>query len=121
MRLLTGVDRVLGPLIWVVAAAVVLMLFIGPKLIANDQSSNAQAVAPYAQQLFVTNCGSCHTLSAAGTSGALGPNLDGLGLPASVVASQVQSGGASMPAFAGKLDSGQISALADYVEEASAP
>jgi cbb3-type cytochrome c oxidase subunit III len=28
------------------------------------------------QQLFTTNCGSCHTLSAAGTSGTIGPNLD---------------------------------------------
>jgi cbb3-type cytochrome c oxidase subunit III len=28
------------------------------------------------QQLFTANCGSCHTLSAAGTSGTIGPNLD---------------------------------------------
>ena len=28
------------------------------------------------QQLFTQSCGSCHTLSAAGTSGTLGPNLD---------------------------------------------
>ncbi|HZT94736.1 MAG TPA: c-type cytochrome [Gaiellaceae bacterium] len=28
------------------------------------------------QQLFTQNCGSCHTLSAAGTSGTIGPNLD---------------------------------------------
>jgi cbb3-type cytochrome c oxidase subunit III len=28
------------------------------------------------QQLFTTSCGSCHTLSAAGTSGTIGPNLD---------------------------------------------
>ena len=28
------------------------------------------------QQLFTQNCGSCHTLTAAGTNGAVGPNLD---------------------------------------------
>jgi cbb3-type cytochrome c oxidase subunit III len=28
------------------------------------------------QQLFVKNCGSCHTLAAAGTAGTIGPNLD---------------------------------------------
>jgi len=28
------------------------------------------------QQLFSANCGSCHTLQAAGTSGTIGPNLD---------------------------------------------
>jgi cbb3-type cytochrome c oxidase subunit III len=28
------------------------------------------------QQLFTQSCGTCHTLSAAGTSGAIGPNLD---------------------------------------------
>ena len=28
------------------------------------------------QMLFVDNCGACHTLDAAGTNGAVGPNLD---------------------------------------------
>jgi mono/diheme cytochrome c family protein len=31
-----------------------------------------------AKQLFQTNCGSCHTLAAAGTDGVVGPNLDDL-------------------------------------------
>ena len=30
------------------------------------------------KQLFDTNCGTCHTLSAAGTDGNFGPNLDTL-------------------------------------------
>ena len=29
-----------------------------------------------AQQLFATNCGTCHTLKAGGTDGVVGPNLD---------------------------------------------
>ena len=28
------------------------------------------------KKLFISNCGSCHTLAAAGTSGTIGPNLD---------------------------------------------
>jgi mono/diheme cytochrome c family protein len=30
------------------------------------------------KDLFVTNCGACHTLAAAGTDGVIGPNLDEL-------------------------------------------
>jgi mono/diheme cytochrome c family protein len=30
------------------------------------------------KELFVTNCGSCHTLAKAGTDGVVGPNLDDL-------------------------------------------
>ena len=35
------------------------------------------------QELFVTNCGSCHTLYRAGTDGVVGPNLDELLAPPS--------------------------------------
>lgn len=35
------------------------------------------------KQLFVTNCGSCHTLYKAGTDGIVGPNLDQLLAPPS--------------------------------------
>ncbi|MGZ5333046.1 MAG: c-type cytochrome, partial [Solirubrobacterales bacterium] len=30
------------------------------------------------KELFVTNCGACHTLDKAGTDGVIGPNLDDL-------------------------------------------
>ncbi len=33
------------------------------------------------KDLFVTNCGSCHTLAAAGTEGVVGPNLDDILVP----------------------------------------
>ena len=33
------------------------------------------------KELFVTNCGSCHTLEKAGTDGVVGPNLDDLLAP----------------------------------------
>jgi mono/diheme cytochrome c family protein len=34
--------------------------------------------AETSRELFITNCGSCHTLAAAGTDGVVGPNLDEL-------------------------------------------
>ena len=39
-------------------------------------SAGQRADTQSGQQLFTQSCGSCHTLSAAGTSGTIGPNLD---------------------------------------------
>jgi cytochrome c6 len=38
------------------------------------------------KDLFVTNCGACHTLAEAGTDGVIGPNLDELLAPPSASA-----------------------------------
>jgi mono/diheme cytochrome c family protein len=67
------------------------------------------------REVFVANCGSCHTLSDAGTSGATGPNLDEIGLPASEVEEQVRNGGGGMPAFEGQLTEDEIAQVAAYV------
>jgi cytochrome c6 len=65
--------------------------------------------------IFETNCGSCHTLSDAGTTGTIGPNLDTLRPPQVVVEEQVTNGGGAMPAFAGTLTEQQIADVAAYV------
>jgi mono/diheme cytochrome c family protein len=67
------------------------------------------------KEVFVSNCGGCHTLSAAGTSGTTGPNLDDLQPDEATVEQQVRNGGGGMPAFEGKLSDEQISAVASYV------
>ena len=67
------------------------------------------------KDIFVANCGSCHTLAAAGTSGNVGPNLDDLKPALARVQTQVINGGAAMPAFKGKLTDAQIKAVAKYV------
>lgn len=64
---------------------------------------------------FETNCGSCHTLAEAGTSGEVGPNLDELKPALALVEKQVTNGGAGMPAFQGLLTGKEISAVAAYV------
>jgi mono/diheme cytochrome c family protein len=73
------------------------------------------AAAAQGKQIFTENCGGCHTLKDAGTSGTVGPNLDDLKPPKDVVDRQVTNGGQVMPAFKGKLTPAQIAAVATYV------
>jgi cbb3-type cytochrome c oxidase subunit III len=65
--------------------------------------------------IFTTNCGSCHTLADAGTTGTVGPNLDDIKPTKDKVVTQVTNGGGAMPSFKGTLDEQQIQAVADYV------
>lgn len=65
--------------------------------------------------LFVTSCGGCHTLSDAGTAGAAGPKLDGLGWSYDKILDQINNGkGAMPPGTASGSDAEDISA---YVAE----
>ena len=64
-------------------------------------------------------CAGCHTLAAAGATGTTGPNLDQLKPSTAVVAHQVRSAAAVMPAFKGKLSPAQIQAVAKYVSSSA--
>jgi mono/diheme cytochrome c family protein len=75
---------------FVMFGLVVLLLGVGIPAwaITNEGSESAspQEVPSSLQQgkdLFVTNCGACHTLAKAGTDGVIGPNLDELLAPPS--------------------------------------
>jgi mono/diheme cytochrome c family protein len=55
----------------------------------GSESASPEEVPASLQEgkdLFVTNCGACHTLAKAGTDGVIGPNLDELLAPASATA-----------------------------------
>jgi cbb3-type cytochrome c oxidase subunit III len=67
------------------------------------------------KDIFTANCGSCHVLKDAGTSGTLGPNLDQLKPSFEIAQKQVINGGGPMPAFKGTLTPAQITAVAKYV------
>jgi cytochrome c6 len=119
---LRQVDRVLAPIAWAAAALVVVMLLAGPAVVASDKSAKSGASAGYGSstsadgaQLFKDNCGTCHKLSAAGTSGQVGPNLDNVSLSVPEIEAKVRTGGGAMPSFSGKLSDKEIKAVATYV------
>jgi mono/diheme cytochrome c family protein len=60
-------------------------------------------------------CVSCHTLSDAGATGTVGPNLDQAKPPKSLVVDRVTNGKGVMPSFKGQLTSAEIEAVATYV------
>jgi mono/diheme cytochrome c family protein len=69
-----------GVLLFVLAVVIPWLAFRG----SGDANTGAQEVPAHlktGQALFETNCGTCHTLYAAGTDGNYGPNLDELLAP----------------------------------------
>ena len=133
MSALGGIDRVLGVIGWLAAAALVVMLFVGPVLVAEDEPASGSPPAADGDgsgsgdsgsdqngaELFADNCGGCHTLEAAGTSGVVGPPLDGAGLDSAQVAEIVSNGQGAMPSFSGQLDPAEIEAIANFVADSS--
>jgi mono/diheme cytochrome c family protein len=82
----------------------------------DDSGGDAAAGAT----VFADNdCGNCHTLAAAGSSGTIGPNLDDLQPDFDTVVEQVTNGGGAMPAFGGRLSEQQINDVAAYVSESA--
>jgi cbb3-type cytochrome c oxidase subunit III len=69
--------------------------------------------------VFESNCGSCHVLADAETSGTVGPNLDQAKPTLQKAITQITNGGGAMPAFKGDLTEKQIRALAQYVVEST--
>jgi cytochrome c6 len=125
---LKRVDSVLAVVSWAAAAVLVLMLFIGPQVIAEDKaqptggsagsgggSSGSGGAQVAGKQVFTDNCGSCHTLQAAGTSGQVGPNLDEISLSAEDIEGVVRDGRGGMPSFDGRLSDDEIAAVAAFV------
>jgi mono/diheme cytochrome c family protein len=83
------------------------------------ETTGGEGDAAAGKAVFVANCGSCHTLADAGTTGNVGPNLDTLSPPYDTVVTQVTNGGATMPAFGDTLSEQQIQDVAAYVSSAT--
>jgi cbb3-type cytochrome c oxidase subunit III len=64
-------------------------------------------------------CGSCHSLSDAGTSGTIGPSLDQAKPSVQLAIDRVTNGAGAMPSFSDRLTAAQIRAVARYVAQAS--
>jgi cbb3-type cytochrome c oxidase subunit III len=80
-------------------------------------SGEGQAVS--GKDVFKANCAGCHTLTAAGTSGTVGPNLDKAKPSKALVLDRVTNGKGVMPPFKGTLTDKQIQAVADYVSSSA--
>lgn len=81
----------------------------------SDSGSQSKASGPGAKVFADASCGNCHTLSAAGSSGTVGPNLDELKPSEEQVAEQVREGGGGMPSFRGRLSEKEIADVASFV------
>jgi mono/diheme cytochrome c family protein len=67
-------------------------------------------------EVFVSaGCGSCHAFEPAGSSGSIGPSLDGTSLSVDQIEEQVRNGGGGMPPFEDQLSEEEIAAVAEYV------
>jgi mono/diheme cytochrome c family protein len=84
---------------------------------AEETGGAAASLSAEGKTVFTSNCGSCHTLQAAGTTGTVGPDLDELEPDLATVEHQVVNGGGPMPAFGkeGILNPKEVKAVATYV------
>jgi mono/diheme cytochrome c family protein len=86
----------------------------------TETTGTAQGDAEAGKAVFASaGCGGCHTLEEAGSSGSVGPKLDGLNLSFDRVKEQVENGGGAMPAFKGQLTDQQINDVAAFVSQSS--
>ena len=82
---------------------------------SSSSSGGTENASAEGKQVFTQNCGGCHTLKDAGTTGSVGPDLDQLKPSFDVVEHQVENGGGVMPAFEGTLSDSDIANVSAYV------
>jgi cytochrome c6 len=84
---------------------------------ATTQTTGGEAGdAANGEQVFASaGCGGCHTFSAAGSNGAVGPNLDDAAPSYDAVVEQVTNGGGAMPSFKDELSEQEIRDVAAFV------
>lgn len=86
---------------------------------AAEETDEAPAeLDPEARSLFAETCGGCHTLSDAGTSGAVGPVLDDTEVDAEGIEGIIENGRGAMPP--GLLEGDDATSVAEYVASAAA-
>lgn len=86
----------------------------------ETEPTETEPAEPDGASVFAeAGCNSCHTLSAAGASGTVGPNLDDLRPTQEQVVTIVTNGRGAMPAFADQLTPEEIEAVSTYVADAA--
>lgn len=87
-----------------------------PATPAEEQPLNSES--EQGRELFVDNCGTCHTLDAAGTQGSIGPNLDEAQVDEAEVLEVIANGGRGSGNMPANLVTGaDADAVAKFVAE----
>ena len=95
-------------------------LFVAQNAGKPGSSSSGKITATDGKEIFsAAGCTGCHTLSDAGATGAVGPNLDQAKPSQRLVVDRVTNGKGVMPSFKDKLSDAQIQAVAKYVSSAA--
>jgi mono/diheme cytochrome c family protein len=83
---------------------------------AHAEDAKPSAAIEAGRELFNTwSCSACHTLTDAGSQGAVGPSLDNPKLTHDFIVNRVTNGQGPMPSFGGQIDDADIGKLADYI------
>lgn len=83
---------------------------------ATTTAPGGSGDAAAGKEVFASaGCGGCHTFSAAGSSGSVGPNLDDASPSYDHVVTQVTEGRGAMPSFSDELTEQQIQDVAAFV------
>jgi mono/diheme cytochrome c family protein len=83
----------------------------------GEEESDGDPVA--GKPIFVANCGTCHMLADAGTTGTIGPDLDEAQPDSELVVDRVTNGQGLMPAFGDSLSAEEIANVSAYVVQAT--
>jgi mono/diheme cytochrome c family protein len=81
----------------------------------TEPAAEGDPVAGKEVFLGASSCGGCHTLADAGTTGAVGPNLDESQPSYELALDRVTNGQGGMPSFSSTLSEEQIADVAAYV------
>jgi mono/diheme cytochrome c family protein len=86
----------------------------------TEGGGTSEGDAAKGKEVFATaGCGGCHILSDAGSSGAVGPNLDESKPAPDLVVERVTNGKGAMPSFKGQLSEEDIQNVAAYVVQST--
>jgi mono/diheme cytochrome c family protein len=86
----------------------------------QEPASTLEGDASAGEKIYASaGCGGCHTLSAAGSTGNVGPNLDDSKPDLALAIDRIANGAGAMPAFKGQLSDQEIADVAQYVVEST--
>jgi uncharacterized membrane protein len=105
---------------WMPVAGALVVIGLAIALRPDDDAGgsvapDAAAIARGKTVFASAGCGGCHTLADAGSSGNVGPNLDGAKPSHALVVERVTNGQGAMPPFSGQLSADEIADVAAYV------